>query len=775
MRIGFTSIVVCLTSVTLCLSASAQDPVGLLATSPLRFEPAPDGNAGRFTASGMRFHFSFERDGAALEAGGKTARLRFQGAASEARLEGIDKLRSTTNVFLGSDPRQWRAGIANYGRLRVQGLYPGVDLVYYGNGRELEYDLVVKPGADTNRIRLRFEGARPRLDHDGNLIADFVENGFVQKRPLAYQTAANGERIPVESLYRRHADGSFGFSLGHYDHKREVVIDPTLTLSVYVAGSGLDSASAIGHDGPGFIYVAGTTQSPNLTVAGSPAASGLTGASNLFLAVIDPNAAPGSQVVNATYLGGTATDVLNDMTVTAKGDVYLTGTTSSTDFPNVNAVQATRNGNSDAFVMWLNPLSTASVIYSTYLGGSGDEIGSGIAVDKKGRIFVTGTTKSSDFPTTNGFLTGAGSGETAFLTGIDPAGNSIFYSTYLGGSGGEFGRGVAVAPDGTVWVAGSTFSGGDFPVAGFAYQTAYGGSGDGFVAHIDSSISGSGSLLYSTFLGGSGPDEAKKLIVDSSGRVIVAGYTGSANFPVTPNAMQTNYGGNFDAFVTILDPKITASRSAQAVYSTFFGGNQPEIPYDMKQDAAGNLYLTGFTMSPDMPVSANALQPVYNLSLDAFALSFSPAQPGSGAIIYSSYVASDGQQIGYGVDFNATGTIYVAGFTSGAILAGQGGAPKSTDPGNTDAFVIGVSPCTYSLSRLSNQFPSQGGSDTVTVTASAPTCKWSVLSQVAWITMAPTSGTGNGPVTVTAAANTTGAARTATVSIAGVSYTAGQN
>jgi hypothetical protein len=718
----------------------------------------------------LRFHFSFERDGVALQTGGKTVRLRFQGAAPEARIQGIDKLRSTTNVFRGSDPRQWRAGIANYGRLQVQGLYPGVDLVYYGNGRELEYDMAVKPGADARQIRLRFEGTRARIDGQGNLWADFV-----QKRPVAYQLAANGERIKVESHYRRNSDGSFGFALGHYDHKREVVIDPTLTLSVYLAGSGLDAASALGHDGPGFIYVAGVTQSPDLQVAGNPIAGGLTGTSNLFLAVLDPNAAPGSQVVNATYLGGTAADVLNDMAVTPKGDVYLTGTTTSADFPVVNAVQGTRNGNSDAFVTWLNPLSTTSVIYSTYLGGSGDEIGSGIAVDKKGRIFVTGTTKSNDFPTANGFQTGAGSGETAFVTGIDPAQNAMFYSSYLGGSGGEVGRDVAVAPDGTIWVAGGTFSNADFPISGFAYQTAYGGSGDGFVAQIDSSVSGSGSLLYATFLGGSGPDEAKKIIVDSAGRVIVTGYTGSANFPVTPDAMQTNYGGNFDAFVAILNPKSSGPRSTQAVYSTFFGGNQPEIAYDMKLDAAGNLYLTGFTMSPDMPVSANALQPVYNLSLDAFALAFNPSQPGSGGIIYSSYVASDGQQIGYGVDFNATGTIYVAGFSTGAVFADIGGAGKGTGPGNTDAFVMGVSPCTYTLSKLSNQFPSQGGSDNVTITTSAPSCKWSVLSQVSWITMTPTSGTGNGTVQVTAAANTTGAARSATVSIAGISYSAGQD
>ena len=766
---NFASTLLCLTCATLSAGVTERDPIRMLTAAPLRFEPALDGTSGRFTANGLRYRFSFDHDGAALQAGGKTVRLRFDGA-SGARIEGIDRMQSTTNVFRGNDPRQWHTGIANYRRLRVQGLYQGVDLVYYGNGRELEYDLVVRPGADTKQIRLRFEGARPHIDREGNLAA-----GFIQKRPVAYQLAASGARVPVESHYRRNADGSFGFALGRYDHLREVVIDPTLTLSVYLAGSQFDSASAIGHDAPGFIYVAGTTQSADFAIGSAVPAGALSGSSNVFLAVLDPNAAPDSQVVNATYLGGTAIDVLNDMVVTPQGDVYLTGATSSADFPTVNPVQSALNGSSDAFVMWLNPLKTGSAIYSTYLGGSGDDIGSGIAIDQKGRIFVTGTTKSSDFPTTNGFQTGAGSVETAFVTGIDPTANAIFYSTYIGGTGGEFGRSVAVAPDGTIWVVGGTFSGTDFPISGFAYQTPYGGSGDAYVAQIDPSISGSGSLLYATYLGGSGPDEAKKVIVDSFGRVIVAGYTGSANFPVTSNAMQTNYGGNFDAFVTILNPKSTGSRSSQAVYSTFFGGNQPDMPYDLKQDAAGNLYLTGFTMSPDMPVSATALQPVYNLSLDAFALSFNPARSGSAALNYSSYVSSSGQQIGYGVDFGANGTIYVAGFSTGAIFANLGGAAKGTDPGNTDAFVIGVSPCVYTLSKLSSQFPSQGGSDTIALTTSAVTCTWSVLSHVDWIGMTPTAGTGSGSVTVTAAPNNTGASRSATVSIAGVPFVAGQN
>lgn len=689
MRNWFVSALVCFTCAAAGPAAPRRDGARILATAPLRFEPAPGTDSARFIATGLRYRFSFNRDTATLQSGGKTVRLRFEGASTRSTIEGIARLRSTTNVIRGNDSRRWRVGIPNYARLQVQGLYPGVDLVYYGNGGELEYDLVVKAGADPKKIRLRFEGARPYLDREGNLAA-----GFIQKRALAYQVAANGMRIPVESRYRRNRDGSFGFTLGRYDHGREVVIDPTLTLSSYLAGSQADSARAIGHDAPGYIYVAGTTQSNDFTAAGGGVASGLLGSANIFLVVIDPNQPIDTQIVTASYLGGSGADTLNDMVVTQQGDVYLAGTTTSIDFPTANPAQSSRNGTSDAFVMWLNPLKTAMTpLFSTYLGGSGDELGNGIAVDAKGRIFITGATKSTDFPVINGFQA-QGAGQTAFITGIDPTQtqSAFFYSSYLGGSGGDVGRGAAVAPDGTVWVVGGTFSNADFPITGPAYQTNYGTSGDAFVAQVDSSVSGAGSLLYATFLGGSGPDEAKKVIVDASGRVIVAGYTGSTDFPVTGDGMQTNYGGNFDAFVAILDPKASGPRSAQLVYGTFFGGNQPEIPYDLKRDAAGNLYLTGFTMSPDLPVSSNALQAVYDLSLDGFVLSFNPARSGTAAMNFSSYLGSGGQQIGYGVDFGAGGTMYVAGYTTGSIFLSAGGAPKYTDPGNTDAFVLGLNP-----------------------------------------------------------------------------------
>lgn len=672
-------------------AANSPEAVRMLQSSPLRFEPAAD--SGTFTARGLRYQFTFSGAGAVLHAGDDTVRLKFEGASRLARVEGTGKLRSTSNVLRGNDPANWRTSIPNYGRLEVRNLYRGVNVVYYGNGRELEYDVVVKPGADPRNVRLRFEGGDPHIDAEGNLVA-----GFVQKRPAAFQLTANGTRVPVDSHYLRNADGTFRFALGRYDRTRELIIDPVLTFSYYFTGGLADVASAIGHDTAGFIYVAGTTASSDFPTTGNAASATLGGVSDIFFVKIDPNQPAASQVVVSTYLGGTNAETLNDMAVSPGGLVYLTGNTASTDFPTVNAAFSTIAGKSDAFVMCLDPAQSGSgmIIYSTLLGGSRDDEGNGIAVDAKGRIFVSGATRSTDFPNAGGILAANGSAETAFVAGFDPSRNTsatLIYATYLGGSGGEIGRGIAAAADGTVWVVGSTYST-DFPLAGYSYQAVYHPGGDGFVAQINPGIGGSGGLLYSTFLGGSGPDEAKNVIVDPAGRVIVSGYTGSSDFPVTATALQGVYGGNFDAFVTILNTvNPPPDRNAQLVYSTYYGGSQPDVAFDLKRDSAGNLYLTGMTMSPNLPVSSNALQPKYtDFTLDGFALEFNPARPSLGGLVYSSYVASRGQQIGYGIDFDTKGNMFVVGYTTGPLLDLLGGAQKVSSSGNTDGFLLGVNP-----------------------------------------------------------------------------------
>ncbi len=680
-----TSFLVCLSSLAYsALFAAAPDAARILATSPLRFEPGAGDQPSQFLARGIRSRFVFERNAVQVAAADKNIRFEFAGANPHARLEGVDKLRSATGVFIGNDPTQWRRAIPNYGRLQVHELYGGVDLVYYGNGGELEYDLRVKPGADPRSIRLAFPGSHPILDASGNLDA-----GLVLKHPVAYQIAGGGAKIPVASRFRKNSDGTYGFALGRYDRGRELVIDPVLTLKQFIGGSSQDIGYAIGHDANGFLYVAGTTYSSDFPTAGAAAGNPPRGGEDLFIAKINPNADPSSQIVYAGFIGGSANDALGAMVVDPSGRVYLTGNTASSDFPTVSAAQSTLNGTTDAFVMQLDIFETP--IYSTYLGGSGIDVGNGIALDSKGRIWVTGGTQSDDFPIAGGFQTGRTGSQDVFVAGIDPAqsgSGSLIYSTYMGGTWWDTGRGIAAAPDGTVWVVGGTYSY-DFPVAGNSFQPNYQSGGDAFIAQINP-VAGR-PLAYSTYFGGGDLEEARNVLVDANGRVIVSGYTLSRDFPVTDGAPQTRYGGNTDLFISILNPANSAPPAGQLAFSTYFGGSNPDVSFDLKMDGSGNLYLAGFTTSASLPSSGNALQSSYDGSMDAFVLKLDPSKSGSAAISYFSYLGGSGLQIAYGVDFDNNGNIYLTGFTTGPLFDVLGGPGKGTASGNPDGFVIGFS------------------------------------------------------------------------------------
>lgn len=362
----------------------------MLARAPLRFEPAPSASSGSlFVARGARFHFEFRPDEAALRAGTRDIRLHFDGANPNAQISGTQLQGSTTNVYIGNDPSKWRSGIPNYGRLQVPELYPGIDLAYYGTGAELEYDVTVKPGADARRIRFHLQGADASLNGGGDLVSELI-----QKRPVAYQTAADGSRRTIESRYRKNADGSYGFVLGSYDHGRELVIDP-LIVAQYFSASYQDIAMAIGHDSKGLVYVGGETSSVDLALEGTPLQTAAAGGLDLFFAVINPALSASSQIIYTTYIGGSSDENFGAMTVGPNGDVYMTGSTASSNFPMANAAQTALAGSAaapDAFVLWLSP--TQTLTYSTYFGGSGADIGKAIAVDSKGKMWVAGNTQS---------------------------------------------------------------------------------------------------------------------------------------------------------------------------------------------------------------------------------------------------------------------------------------------------------------------------------------------------------------------------------------------
>jgi hypothetical protein len=665
-------------------AANSNDAVRILGTAPLRFEPAAKDGSSRFIARGPGFRYSFKGNQATFQARDKQVQLQFQGAQPGAEIQAAQKLSSTTGLFFGNDPSKWRPDVPNYGRLEVPGLYRGVDLVYYGNAGELEYDLTVKPGADPRIIRLRLDGTRARVDRDGNLVA-----GIIQKRPIAYQMSATGIRVPVESRYHRNADGSYGFVLGAYDRSRELVIDPLLTFSLYLSGSSEDIAQFVGLDKIGFVYVGGTTYSTDFPLNGAfQTTEG--GGSDVFVTKIDPHASAGNQIVFSTYIGGTANETLGGMAVGPNGDVYLNGTTLSADFPMVNPAQSTFTGTSNAFVLWIN--STRAIGYSTYLGGSTNDTGVGITFNSEGHIYVTGGAESTDFPMVNAYQPVQAGRQDAFVAVYDPSLSgtaTLLYSTFLGGGDWDIGRGIALAADGSVWIAGGTYSY-DFPMRGNSRQPVYRGEGDAFVAHLSIALGKSATALeYSSFLGAGEQEEATNLLINSAGQLIVSGWTISPSFPITQNGIQPIYGGSGDAFISIIDT--TKTPSQQLVYSTYFGGAGPTFPSDIKQDSEGNLYLCGYTLSGDLPTTKNAAQPAYDGSVDAWVLKFNPTTTGPAAISYLTYLGSDGIQDGNGVAYDAKGDIYLVGYTSGPIFEKLKGVAKTSSAGKTDAFVAAFS------------------------------------------------------------------------------------
>jgi hypothetical protein len=678
----------CLAAACGFLAAAEPDAARILANAPLRFQPTPDGSAGaKFVARGARYHFEFTRDEAALRAGHRDIRLHFDGADQHAQISGAELERSTTNLYFGNNPAKWRRGVPNYGRVQVPGLYPGIDLAYYSNLGQLEYDLTVRAGANPRRIRLRFEGADARLNDHGDLVSVLI-----QKRPVAYQIAADGSRRAVDSRYRRNADGSYGFALGSYDRARDLVIDP-LIIAQYVEGEYRVTAYGIGHDSKGLIYIGGDTSTPDLTFPGTPYQTSEAGGIDVFFAVINPALAPDSQIVYATYIGGTSDDDFGGMYVDPSGDVYITGTTFSTDFPTVNPYQTALGGstgsNSNAFALWFSPAQALK--YSTYLGGSGDDAGKAITAGSNGHMWIAGDTQSTDFPNTGGFQDSLIGKQNMFVASIDPSAATtatLAYSIYIGGTHWDEAYGIALAPDGTIWLGGATYSP-DIWIAGNVYQDFYGGDGDAYVAHLNPGL-GAKALLYSTFLGGNGIDEATSMVLDPTGRVILSGYTLSPNFPVTSDAFQTAYGGNTDAFIAILDTS-KALKADQLVYSTYFGGDGADAAYDLKEDSQGILYVAGYTESPGLPSTLNALQTAYDGSVDAFGLKLDPTKAGVAGIDYFTYLGTPGVQVAYGVDFDSKGDMYLVGSTTTGLLGAFGGPERGTVNGTVNAFVIGFS------------------------------------------------------------------------------------
>jgi hypothetical protein len=687
-------------------------------------------------------------------------RMNLAGASQDVRVTGVDRLPGTANYFIGNDPANWLSAVPTYAKVYYKGVYPGIDLIYYGNQHQLEYDFVVAPGADPNLIRLRFAGAKKlEVTVAGDLRVAATNGEIAFHKPVLYQVK-NGRRQPVEGQFLLSKGKTVGFALGRYDHTRPLVIDPVLVYSTYF-GQGL-YAGAITVDSSGNTYFTGTSNlgSTGGLSGGVPVTAGAFQTSNhgeacpesycygFQNAYVTKLNATGTALIYSTYLGGSLQDQGTGIAVDAAGDAYVTGTATSTNFPVTTGAFQTVNkagqldiinsteviAVSNAFVSKLNPTGTA-LIYSTYLGGSGIQFpytllcgsgtcppyatagdsGSSIAVDSSGSAYVTGTANSTNFPVTSGAFQAANHSpgyrsytyiipSNAFITKLNVSGTALVFSTYLGGSGyyepdgtsgyseageGDAGNSIAVDSTGNSYVTGYTYSS-DFPVTSGAFQMTNGAANaneNAFVAKLNPTGTG---LIYSTYLGGSAGDYALGIAADSSGDAYVTGKASSKNFPVSAGAFQTvnnaAASNSSNAFITKLN-----STGSALLYSTYLGGSDNSISYEgdygfgIAVDGSDNAYVTGQAYSTNFPITVGAFQTVNNAGLikedNAFVTKLNSAGT---TLLYSTYLGGSGNSsadsgdYGIGIAVDGSGNAYVMGQSSSSNFPVSAGAYQST-------------------------------------------------------------------------------------------------
>jgi Beta-propeller repeat len=669
---------------------------------------------------------------------GREVGISFVGAKSGVEPQGESEA-YPVSYYLGP-ASSWHSSV-RWQRVRYRELYPGIDLVLVSSAQQLEYTFEVRPDADPGKIRIRYRGAAVGLNRAGNVVIRMGRDQIEQRRPIAFQSAAfqgafehpgDGGRA-VQCRYQlQHSEVTL--RIGRYDVREPLTIDPKLNFGTYLGGASYDAIYAIATDSAGNVYVAGETSSGSIPGGQQPARS----SRDAWVAKLNSS---GSTLLYLVYLGGTGNDSGRGVAVDASGNAYITGITASTNFPTTSgAFSSTIAGLQEAFVTKLSsigqieystylgggsdagfaiavdtsggvyvagqtasstfPVTTgtiqhsnaggisdcfvsklnaagSSLVYSTYLGGSGLDLCSGIAIDTSNDAYVTGTTYSTNIPTqapVQGSLVGTAS---AFVAELNPTATALLYSTYLGGSILDNGNAIAVDSSGSAYVAGTTASP-DFPTTAGAVQTILGGTYNAFVSKLAPRGSG---LTYSTFLGGSGIDTADAIAVDSSGQAVVGGYTSSPNFPVA-SAIQPTFGGYFDAFATVLNASGTG-----LVFSSYFGGSGDDRAYAVATLPGLSLALGGMTASTNFP-TATPLQSSFDGTYDGFAIS---AQ-------YQAAVVSGG-----GLAFYPLVPCRVADTRVGSGFSGAFGAPSLVG-GEPRTFPIPASSCDVPVTAQAYSF-----------------------------------------------------------------------
>jgi hypothetical protein len=740
---------------SLLTAASAQTPaLRTFTKAPQSFEPnrGQAAKAFDFTSHGPGYSlslsanaaylqlFSADRPGHAKHASSMS--LKLVGANPKAHAEGLDQQMGRSNYFLGNKSNQWLTGVPQFARVEYHDVYPGIDMAYYGTNERLEYDFILGPHADPHRIRLAVDGAdRIRIDSEGDLVLTVGSAEIRERKPLIYQKTANGQKI-VRGRYVALDGNQIGFVLERYDQSKAIVIDPVLVFSTYFGGSGSDYGNGIAVDSEGNSYIAGQTGSANLsgTDIGDP---GFTGS---YTAAFVAKISPAGALLSTTIIAG-ANDAAEAGAVAldTNGNIYLCGYTSSSSFPSMNPIMAYQGGG-DVFVLELNNAGN-SLVYSTYLGGSGLEYADGIAVDSNGNTLVGGATTSGNFPAVNAAQPHLAGGSNPWAAKIAPGGSSLVYSTYWGGSATDYANGLAIDSTGDLILFGDESSM-NFPVLN-AFQPSYCAPASGpAVSTVHgwvAEFTPAGVPIYSTYIcgtvtyytinGTSYPtyDVVRGGTVDSSGDAVITGTTASLSFP-TKNPVQAQYGGgSASTFLTKLSP------AGALLYSTYLGGPAATNGWSAAVDAQDNMYVAGLT-SASLPTVNPTQSSFGGGSSDAFLMKLNPA---GSAILFSTYIGGNGADWATYMGVDTLGNAYITGNTNSTNFPTASPLQASYGGGGDDAFL------TVIQTRI-----------TPTVSVTPPTSSITT-AQTLSIKVSVSSGTGNptptGTVTLTSGGYTSAA------------------
>ena len=665
--------------------------------------------------------------------------MRFPGG-DWTRIRGEKQRESYTTFILGHAPAR-RAD--HFEQVRIEGIYPGMDLVFHARRGMAEFDFELQPGADPARARFCFPGHWPQVLANGDLRIDTPAGDLTLPRPVAWQA---GERV-VSAAFRV-AGHEVSFTLGEYDRGRALTIDPALTYVTYLGGNNTETPAGMAVDAAGNLYLAGSTGSTNFPTTRGVQQTEAGGNLDAFISKFSPAGA----LLYSTLLGGRDRDLINDIAVDAQGSVYFCGSTASTNFPLRNPIQTDNRGGSsgqDAMFGKLNPAGTA-LVYATYYGGNYTDRANACTIDAEGNLYVTGYTISDNFPFTPGaFQTSnrspvAGNG---FVTKIAPAGDRAVFSTFLGGGLDDELYAITLDRNRNIYVTGASIST-NYPVAG-AFQPTNRGRMDAVLTKLNPSGSG---ILFSTFVGGGGAEVGYGINLDADGNIFLTGVTASTDFRTTTNAIKKELQGPSDTFVVKFN-----SVATDMLASTLFGGNREDEPFRTVMDRTGSLYVVGTTGSSGI-TAVDAVQPQNAGGRDAYLLKLNNALDTVQMFTYFGGASDDN---GFSMALDAAGRVAIAGAAiSTGLTTTANAVQRAHGGGNTDGFLAFIdsspaaNPFTISTTRLS--FSGTAGTTLArqqfTIRATAGVPEWTIDATTSsggnWLSATPRAGSGNATVDV---------------------------